>query len=222
MPRQYRAITLRRGATNPTITLPIAGLQEAIKKLEQQKKLCKSLVSFIDQDYADTKKTLYPLLEAGNITFDLTWALFKPNEIAITSCYGSWDEPRCFKVDFATKNSSLQRGEWYCVEGKYMEYDGKDLGYGEFEADVDGFKGPRKITSLGVYPLKYHGDAEGTRKKLIDRGRQFVGMKGMQYKFQSGMAFQTKKKMVAKIHINGRVMVRATCPYSTTPNIQRV
>ncbi|KAK5130925.1 hypothetical protein LTR08_001528 [Meristemomyces frigidus] len=192
--------------------------RKVIKKLEQQKKLCKSLVSFIDEDYADTKKTLYPLLKAGNITFDLTWALFKPNEVAITSCYGSWDEARCFKVDYATKNSSMQRGEWYCVEGKYMEYDGKDLGYGDFEADVDGFKGPRKITSLAVYPLKYHDDAEGMRKKLVDRGKQFVSMKGMQYKFHCGMAFMKKKKLVAKIHINGRVMVDPATFRRINPN----
>jgi len=56
--------------------------RKLVKKLEQQKSLCKALVSYIDEDYAETKKTLYPLLEAGNITFDLMWALFKPNEIA--------------------------------------------------------------------------------------------------------------------------------------------
>ena len=122
--------------------------RKVIKKLEQQRKLCKSLVSFIDEDYADTKKTLYPLLAAGNITFDLMWALFKPNEIAITSCYGSWDEARCFRVEYATKNSSMTRGGWYCIEGKYMEYDGKDLGYGDFEGDVDELTGvPHPVTA---------------------------------------------------------------------------
>jgi hypothetical protein len=82
--------------------------RKTIKKLEQQRLLCKTLVAYLDEDYADIKKTLYPLLEAGNITFDLMWALFKPNEIAITSCYGHWDEPRCFKVDYATKFQTMQ------------------------------------------------------------------------------------------------------------------
>ncbi|KAK5121601.1 hypothetical protein LTR85_004773 [Meristemomyces frigidus] len=192
--------------------------RKAIKKLEQQKSLCKTLVSFIDEDYADTKKTLYPLLEAGNITFDLMWALFKPNEIAITSCYGAWDEARCFKVDYATKCCSMQRGEWYCIEGKYLEYDGKGFGYGDFEVDVEGFKGPRKITSLTTYPLKYHKDAEGMRKKIVERGEAFVAMDGMQYKFHKGLAFMKKKKLVAKIHINGRVMIDPATFRRINPN----
>lgn len=85
------------------------------KNLEQQRSLLKSLINYIDDDYADTKKTLYPLLKAGNITFDLLWALFHPGEIAVTSCYGSWDEPRCFKVEYANKCASMTRGEWYCM-----------------------------------------------------------------------------------------------------------
>lgn len=192
--------------------------RKVIKKLEQQKKLCKALVSYIDEDYTDTKKTLYPLLEAGNITFDLMWALFKPNEIAITSCYGSWDEPRCFKVDYATKCQTMQRGEWYCIEGKYLEYDGKGFGFGDFEVDVDGFKGPRKITNLATYPLKYHKDSAGIKKKIIERGQQFVGMEGMQYKFHKGLAFMKKKKLVAKININGRIMIDPATFRRINPN----
>ncbi|KAI7082490.1 hypothetical protein KC356_g8321 [Hortaea werneckii] len=192
--------------------------RKAIKKLEQQRALCKTLVGYIDEDYAETKKTLYPLLAAGNITFDLMWALFKPNEIALTSCYGTWDEPRCFKVEYATKCQSMQRGEWYCVEGKYLEYDGKGFGYGDFEVDVDGFKGPRKISSLATYPLKYHRDAEGVRKKIIARGEQFVGMEGMQYQFHKGLAFMKKKKQIAKININGRIMVDPATFRRINPN----
>ncbi|KAI7259262.1 hypothetical protein KC345_g10360 [Hortaea werneckii] len=192
--------------------------RKAIKKLEQQRALCKTLVGYIDEDYAETKKTLYPLLAAGNITFDLMWALFKPNEIAVTSCYGTWDEPRCFKVEYATKCQSMQRGEWYCVEGKYLEYDGKGFGYGDFEVDVDGFKGPRKISSLATYPLKYHRDAEGVRKKIIARGEQFVGMEGMQYQFHKGLAFMKKKKQIAKININGRIMVDPATFRRINPN----
>ncbi|EMC96833.1 hypothetical protein BAUCODRAFT_122792 [Baudoinia panamericana UAMH 10762] len=181
--------------------------RKAIKKLEQQRSLTKTLVSYIDEDYADIKKRLYPLLEAGNITFDLMWALFKPNEIALTSCYGAWDEARCFKVEYANKFCTMQRGEWYCIEGKYLEYDGKAFGYGDFEVDVDAFKGPRKITSLATYPLKYHKEPEAIRKQLVARGERFVNMEGMQYRFHKGLAFMKKKRQVARININGRIMV---------------
>lgn len=189
-----------------------------IKKLSQKRSLTKALCKYIDEDYADTKKELYPLLESGNITFELLWALFTPNDIAITSCYGAWDEPRCFKVEYAMKYSSMTRGEWYCVEGKYMEYDGKAWGFGEFEIDIEGFKGPRKITSLTGYPIKYHSSPDGIKKQIIERGQRFVAMEPQEYKFHRGLAFMKKKKQVLKININGRVMIDPATFRRVNPN----
>lgn len=192
--------------------------RKVIKKLEKQRSLCKTLVKYLDIDYADIKKTLYPLLAAGNITFELLWALYRPNEIAVTSCYGAWEEPRCFRMDYATKNCSMMRGEWYTIEGKYLEYDGKNFGMGAFEANVEGFKGPRKITSLAGFPLKYHKDAEGVKKQIIERGRQFLDLEGMKYRFHKGLAFHKKKKQVIKICVNGRVMVDPATFRRINPN----
>lgn len=192
--------------------------RKVVKKLEKQRSLCKTLVKYIDEDYADTKKTLYPLLAAGNITFELLWALYRPNDIAITSCYGAWDEPRCFKIDYAHKNCTMMRGEWYTIEGKYMEFDGKNFGLGNFEADVEAFKGPRKITSLACYPLQYHKDPTGVKKQIIERGRHFLELGGMNYRFHKGLAFHKKKKQVLKVSINGRVMIDPATFRRINPN----
>lgn len=82
-------------------------------KSEKKKKLRKAaavkhshvkvLIKYLDKDYAETKKTLYPLLESNTITFDLLWALFKSNEIAYCPTYSNPDEPRAFKIEYATK-----------------------------------------------------------------------------------------------------------------------
>ncbi|KAK5175429.1 uncharacterized protein LTR77_000568 [Saxophila tyrrhenica] len=192
--------------------------RKVAKKLEQSRQLLKIFVRYLDEDYADIKKTLYPLLKAGNITFDLLWALYKPNEVAVTSCYGSWEEPRCFKVEYANKCASMTRGEWYCIEGRYLEYDGKGFGYGDFEVDVEAFKGPRRISSLATYPLKYHAEPEAVKKQIIARGEKFVGMEGMHYKFHKGMAFHKKKKQVLKINVNGRVMLDPATFRRVNPN----
>ncbi len=192
--------------------------KKVAKKLTEQRQLLKLLVKYLDEDYADIKKTLYPLLQAGNITFDLLWALYKPNDIAVTSCYGSWEEPRCFKVEYANKCATMSRGEWYCIEGRYLEYDGKGFGYGDFEVDVDAFKGPRKITSLATYPLKYHAEPEKVKKQIIERGAKFVDMEGMHYRFHKGMAFHKKKKSILRININGRVMLDPATFRRVNPN----
>jgi len=66
----------------------------------------------------NTVRSLYPMLENGLITFDLLWALWKPNTLAFTTTYGSPDESRVFKVEMAEKHFSIMKGEYYYVEGK--------------------------------------------------------------------------------------------------------
>ncbi|OJJ47067.1 hypothetical protein ASPZODRAFT_132000 [Penicilliopsis zonata CBS 506.65] len=178
----------------------------------------KILIKYLDEDYAETKKTLYPLLDASMITFDLLWALFKPNTIAYTPTYGNADEPRAFKIEYATKESSFMKGQWYSIEGRYLEYDGKSFGMGTMAADVESFKGARKITSLACYPLKYHREAEGIRTKLIERGKKFVALRGMSYRFHKGMAFFKKKRSIIKVNINGRVMIDPAIHRRINPN----
>ncbi|KAJ5927829.1 hypothetical protein N7466_006785 [Penicillium verhagenii] len=179
----------------------------------------KVLLKYLDSDYASVKKTLYPLLENNTITFDLLWAIFKPNSIAYTPTYGNTDEPRAFKIEYAQKESSFVRGQWYDIEGRYLEYDGKDFGFGTMSAEVESFKGPRKITSLACYPLQYHRDAEGLQTRLVERGKRFVAMRGMNYRFHKGMAFYKRKKnQIAKVNIDSRVMVDPALHRRVNPN----
>ena len=178
----------------------------------------KILVKYLDKDYAETKKTLYPLLEANTITFDLLWALFKSNEIAYTPTYSNPDEPRAFKIEYANKESSFMKGQWYSIEGRYLEYDGKNFGMGTMSVEVEQFKGPRKISSLACYPLKYHKDAETLKQQLVERGKKFVALKGMNYRFHKGMGFYKKKRQVIKVNINGRVMVDPAIHRRINPN----
>ncbi|OJJ07093.1 hypothetical protein ASPVEDRAFT_56574 [Aspergillus versicolor CBS 583.65] len=192
--------------------------KKARKLAGQKAHHLKILIKYLDMDYAETKKTLYPLLEANTITFDLLWALFKPNTIAYAPTYGNQDEPRAFKIEYATKESSFMKGQWYSIEGRYLEYDGKTFGMGTMAAEVESFKGARKITSLGCYPLKYHREADEVRTKLIERGKKFVALRGMNYRFHKGMAFFKKKRTVIKVNINGRVMIDPAIHRRINPN----
>ncbi|KAK0275338.1 hypothetical protein LTR35_011040 [Friedmanniomyces endolithicus] len=68
--------------------------------------------------------------------------------------------------------------------------------------------GPRAINTLDIYRLKYHEHAADIKDKIVARGKRFVALQGMQYKFHKGIAFQKDKKNKAiRININGRVMV---------------
>jgi hypothetical protein len=194
------------------------GKKKAIKRNETKRKHLKVLLKYLDKDYASTKKTLYPMLESGLITFDLLWALWKPNTLAYTTTYGSLDQPRAFKIDLAEKEFSFMKGEWYNVEGKYLEYDGKSWGMGSMDCDVQAFKGARKITSLSCYPLKYHKNESKIRAELIERGKKFVGLQGVKYMGMEGMAYYKKKRQIVKVNINGRIMVDPAIHRRILPN----
>lgn len=129
------------------------------KQLTQEIAQCKLLLGYVDQDFTATRKALKPLLKAGTITYELCWALFKPNTIVFTPTYGNKEDPRCFKVEQCYEYESWLSGvKSCCIDGKYLEYDGQVYGLGDHQAEIKAFKGHKKITSLVAYPLKYHKD----------------------------------------------------------------
>lgn len=192
--------------------------KKEFKHDKEKVKHMKVLLKYLDKDYADIKKTLYPMLESGLITFDLLWALYKPNTLGFMATYGTVHEPRAFSIRYAEKLYNFMKGEWYFVEGKYLEYDGKTWGMGIVDCEVPAFKGARKITSLACYPLRYHKNEEQLRKTLIERGKKFVSLQGVQYKSHEGLAFYKKKRQVIKVNINGRIMVDPAIHRRMQPN----
>jgi hypothetical protein len=182
---------------------------------------CKLLLKYLDEDYTSVRKALKPMLKAGTITYDLVWALFKPNTIAFTPTYGNKDDPRCFRVDFSYEYESwLTQAKSLVVDGRYLEYDGKAFGLGDHQVQIQAFKGHKKITSLSAYPLKYHKDSEGIKKQLIDRGMKFVALQGMNYRLQKGIAYMKHKNSVVRFNISGRVMIDPAIFRRINPNYQ--
>ncbi|GKT44370.1 ATPase family AAA domain-containing protein 3A [Colletotrichum spaethianum] len=190
------------------------------KHIKTKRQHLKVLLKYLDKDYAHVKKSLYPMLENGLITFELLWALFKPNTLVYTTTYGSPDEPRVFKVEQAEKLSSMTKGEFYWVDGKYLEFDGKQFGYGTLCEEVPEFRGARKINSLSAFSLDFHKDKVAIKAALIDRGKKFVQLGGVHYRSHQGLAYYKKKKAVIKVNINGRVMVDPAIHRRINPNYQ--
>ncbi|KAF2639508.1 hypothetical protein P280DRAFT_401901 [Massarina eburnea CBS 473.64] len=176
-------------------------------RISQQISQCKLLLRYIDEDYHETRKTLKPMLKAGTIPYNLVWALFKPNTIAYTPTYGNKDDPRCFKVDYCYEEEDWFGNKKWTIEGRYLEYDGKVFGLGDHFVQIAAFKGHRKISGLGAYPLAFHKEPEALRQRLVERGKKFVALQGMNYRVQKGLAYMKVKRTVMKFIINGRVMI---------------
>lgn len=190
------------------------------ERLKDKRKHLKVIIKYLDHDFESTKESLYPMLDSGLITFDLLWALWKPNTLAYTTTYGSTEDPRVFKVEMAQLHRSIIRGEFYYVNGKYFEFDGKRFGYGNTSVEMEAFQGAKKITSLSCYPLQYHQNEEKLRCDLIERGKKFVSLSGVHYKSYQGIAFAKRKKgQVMKFNIQpSRVMIDPTIFRRMNPN----
>ncbi|KAK8043147.1 ATPase family AAA domain-containing protein 3A-like [Apiospora phragmitis] len=186
--------------------------------LDDKRRHLKVLIKYLDKDYAQVKKNLYPMLENGLITFDLLWALWKPNTLVFTTTYGSPEEHRVFKAEMAEKRYSMLKGQTYYVEGKYFEYDGKNFGFGAMAEELPDFQGSRRIDSLACYPLQYHKDESQVRRNLIERGKKFVGLGGVHYQCHQGLAYYKKKKSVVRVEVNSRVMVDPAIHRRNNPN----
>ncbi|KAF4966575.1 hypothetical protein FSARC_5817 [Fusarium sarcochroum] len=190
------------------------------ERLKEKRKHLKVIIKYLDHDFEITKESLYPMLESGLITFDLLWALWKPNTLAYTTTYGSTSEPRVFKVEMAQLHHSIIKGSFYFVDGKYFEFDGKRFGHGNLSVEMEEFQGAKKITSLACYPLQYHQNEEKLRSDLIERGKKFVSLSGVHYKSYQGIAFMKRKKgVVMKFNIQpSRVMIDPTIFRRINPN----
>lgn len=190
------------------------------KRLETKLQHLKVLLKYLYKDYSETKKRLDALLRNGLITFDLLWAIFKPKSLIYATTYGNTDEPRAFTAESIERHMNLNKGEYYYIEGKYLEFDGKHFGYATAGEEIAAFRGSRKITSLTCYPLTYRKDEAHLRQKLTERGKKFVQLSGVHYKSYSGMAYvKGKGQSVIKFNVQqSRMMVDAKTFRRVNPN----
>lgn len=177
----------------------------------------KLLIKYIQADYGDIQKRLFPMLANAEITFELLWALFLPNSLLFTVDPGS-GEDRMIKLDWVELRETPDRGRFYQFDCHYVEFDGKIFGEATCTLEIPEFRGVRKIDQLGVYPIQYHTKEEAVKQKLIERGKKFCGLKGMHYRMYKGIAYFKKKKGFVKVNINGRVMIDPLTFRRVNPN----
>lgn len=197
-----------------------ADRKKAQKDQDLKAQELKLLLKYLREDFAEVREQLEPMLRDGIITYDLLWALWKPDTLAFTNAYGDESESRVFKVDIATRHVTLTTGDYYFVDGTYFEWNGKKFGQGALTEQIYSWQGTRKITSLPCYPLKYHSNEAKLREDLIERGKKFVSLRGVHYKSYSGMAYQkTRKGEIVKFNTQkSRIMIDAATFRRINPN----
>ncbi|EHK49105.1 hypothetical protein TRIATDRAFT_172361, partial [Trichoderma atroviride IMI 206040] len=170
------------------------------------------LIEYLEQDFAEAKKNLDSMLSKGVITFDLSWALWKPSTLIYSPTYQYHDVPSVSVVSCTDKRKNRPAADSkYSVDSIFVDFDGKSLAYKPLRREVQHFHGAINITSLPFYPLQYHKDEAQIRHLLIERGAKFVSLQGIHHKSFTGIAFQLvqgKKEMMPDLRKEqSRIMV---------------
>ncbi|OCK73251.1 hypothetical protein K432DRAFT_313292, partial [Lepidopterella palustris CBS 459.81] len=175
------------------------------------------LVGFLETHFASTTKSFLPLLEDGEITFNLLWALFRPNTPVITICDGS-DQPRCLIYDSGEVKTSHFGEKYFELDCHYLDYDGNVFGEVTTTLAIPEFRSKRKIISLNVFPLEYHKTQADVRRDLIRNGRKFMSLQGINHCEYEGLAYFRTKDGPLKFSTKGRIMVDAIAFKDANPN----
>jgi hypothetical protein len=170
---------------------------------------------------AMTREKVNKLLQDGDITYDLLWALFTPNSEIFTRCLGN-EQPRCVRVNHGAYRDDWMKGKFFKVECRYHDFNGSAFGEAKVELKIDEFRGIKPISQLEAFPLQFHDDPAKIRTRLIECGRTFVSLIGNQYREYSGIAFdKDEKDEIRKVQVDGRIMLDAAAFKRMNPNYKR-
>ncbi|KAL5344673.1 hypothetical protein ACLOAV_010365 [Pseudogymnoascus australis] len=189
-------------------------------KIAEDESHLESLIDYIKTAYGPTRQSLNPLLEDGHITYDLLWALFKPNTLVYTTCFGT-GKPRCVKYDFGEERKTNSGVKYFHMEGRYLDFDGKVLGEAVIHLSIEKFRGAKRIDTLEVFPLHCHPNESDARAQLLECGHRFLGLTGIHHVEYHGKAFYMEKGRPIEVTIKGRIIVDPAHFRETNPNYKR-
>lgn len=177
------------------------------------------LLRYLRQHFASTIGSLPQLLEHGEITYDLLWALFPPNSIVYTTCVYS-EQPKCLAYDHG-EDKMIKDQKYFVLSGRYLDFDGKRFGEVSGGTAIAEFRGARQITSLESFPLRYHNERGELESGLIERGRHFASLRGIHHCAYDGLAHKKVQGKPIKLTVKGRIMIDPQSFKEHDPNYQR-
>jgi hypothetical protein len=118
--------------------------------------------------------------EVPKTTFSSLWLLLKPGTDVFVQEQGKLNayviESFSGGVPWGSPNA---RSRPYIVNVWNLNFDGQILSRSVKEVSISIFDGQREITSLPLFPIKFHVDEDPQnplRRQLVDRGKRFVDM----------------------------------------------
>ncbi|KAJ5905601.1 AAA family ATPase [Penicillium subrubescens] len=167
-----------------------------------------------EEELKDTLEHKKDLIRNRVITHPLVWILFEPGDMVISSS----NAPRGYL--FSSAQLRNRSNDWV-LTCKHINFNGKRFGYKDQDFFVDAFVGTMPITSLPVYPLKYHTEKDDLQKTLIAQGKRWEEHKGYHYRQYEGTALEPQRK-AARNNTMSRVVLSSTPKPSELTDDQRM
>lgn len=125
-----------------------------------------------------------------------------------------------YNYDYRRKNDTKPETAEFIVYCSYIDFDGKYIGPVLRTFEIKRFDGERDITSLEVYPLRFHKlkrsefdsmrwkeldkhpEQDRCRANLIQRGAKFVEVAGIKHMYYSGSTMVVREEVESQVVID--------------------
>jgi hypothetical protein len=138
-------------------------------RTDEEKAHLKILIDFMAKAFTRDEAEYSRLVSKGQISFPIVWTLFKPEEeVFIVESH----LVRCGRVQ--SLHGAGQMQEWR-LETRSWDYNGTFFGPVDSLSILEPFEGVCDITSLPVYPVRFHKNQnhDNLGQRLIERGRKW-------------------------------------------------
>jgi hypothetical protein len=132
-------------------------------------------VDFVQEEHGAVIADMSSLQAAGEITWELLWALLSPNEL-VYHYHKLTEQDQVLRFRRISKYFRESGTPYWSIRCEIVADDGIGFGLAKepLALEIDEFDGTRRIQDLIVYPLRLHAHAARVRKETLARGRAYA------------------------------------------------
>lgn len=157
--------------------------------------------------FGDMRKKLRSLRQSKLINFSLAWTYFPKGSTLFAN---SGDCERLFRV-LDTAYVCDAEGKRLEIMCERMVFTGMTFDWKTAVLKIHAFGGNKPITDLPNYPLEFHADVQGLKKRLTTRGKKVLDYQGLEYREYIGTGVDDKYK---KYNVSNSTFVLSPCAVS--------
>ncbi|KZT72256.1 P-loop containing nucleoside triphosphate hydrolase protein [Daedalea quercina L-15889] len=167
----------------------------------------KAAIHVIEEDQGKILRDVQKLTTERKITFDLLWAIFRPNGFV----YQHHAETNQDRILLGLRNGYDRRRDgvkYFEVHCNMIHDDGDHFGLARQNLVINEFRGERPLSDLDVCPLDCRPDRDALYSRAVELGKFFVSMPAHSYHEISGQAVRVDASGdLEKFYTSGRVMI---------------